>query len=195
MVHAARLCSAGRAVSACPRWIASRQRAPVCGPYDAEPAGVSVIQKGARQRVTGLRSTRWAAPIGFGFVTIIVASSTSWPDIMTAFGTVGAVVAAVGIALWAERRSDGRLTAERKRSDRLLADERAHSRAEIEEERRIGQEREQLAEAYAVQIAPVQTSSTRSASPPPAPGWSWSAWMSCTTSTWPPAQEPRCRTS
>ena len=34
-----------------------------------------------------------------------------------------------------------------------------------------------------------------SASPPPAPGRSWSAWMSCTTSTWPPAPGPRCRTS
>jgi len=72
---------------------------------------------------------------------------------MTAFGTVGAVIAAVGIALWTERRSGRRLKAERERSDRLLREERVRSRAQIEEERRIAREREQLSEAYAVQVA------------------------------------------
>ena len=82
---------------------------------------------------------------------------------MTAFGTVGAVIAAVGIALWAEWRSGKRLRAEQgrsdrqlkeehERSDRLLAQEREHGRAEIEEERRIAREREQLTEAYQVQV-------------------------------------------
>ena len=59
-------------------------------------------------------------------MTITVAAGTSWPDIMTAFGTVGAVFAAVGIAWW----SYGQAVRERARSD----------------------EREQLAEAYAVQV-------------------------------------------
>jgi hypothetical protein len=72
---------------------------------------------------------------------------------MTAFGTVGAVVAALGIALWSERRTDNRLAAERKHSDEQLADERAFSRAQLAEERRIAIGREQLAEAYAVQVA------------------------------------------
>lgn len=49
-------------------------------------------------------------------------------------------------------RSGRRLKAEHERSDRLLAEERELSRAQIEEERRIAREREQLAEAYAVQV-------------------------------------------
>jgi hypothetical protein len=85
-------------------------------------------------------------------VTIAAVGGTSWTDIMSAFGTVGAVVAAVGIALWAEWRSGRRLKAERERGARLLAEERAHSRAQIDEERRVTREREQLAEAYAVQV-------------------------------------------
>ena len=71
---------------------------------------------------------------------------------MTAFGTVGAVIAAVGIASWTEWRSGKRLKAEQGRSDRQLKEERERSRAEIEEERRIAREREQLAEAYQVQV-------------------------------------------
>jgi len=86
-------------------------------------------------------------------ILIPVAGGPDWASIMTAFGTVGAVIAAVGIALWAEWRSGRRLADERERSDRQLADERAHSRAQVEEERRIAREREQLAEAYAVQVA------------------------------------------
>jgi hypothetical protein len=71
---------------------------------------------------------------------------------MTAFGTVGAVITAVGIALWAEWRTARRIREERARSDRLLQEERGHGRAQIEEERRITLGREQLAEAYAVQV-------------------------------------------
>lgn len=76
----------------------------------------------------------------------------SWTDILTAIGTVGAVIAAVGIALWAEWRSGKRLKGEQERSDRQLKEERGHSQAQIEEERRIVREREQLAEAYTVQV-------------------------------------------
>lgn len=86
-----------------------------------------------------------------------------WTDIMIAFGTVGAVIVAVGIALWTEWRSGTRLTDERKRSDRLPAEERARAKAELEEERAYGKaqldeerglarEREQLVQAYAVRV-------------------------------------------
>lgn len=82
---------------------------------------------------------------------------------MTAIGTVGAVIVAVGIALWSERRSDKRLKEERARNDWTLAeqqerakaaieDERAYGHAQLEEERRIAREREHLAQAYAVQV-------------------------------------------
>jgi len=98
-------------------------------------------------------------------IAVAAAGGPSWTDIMTAFGTVGAVVVALGIALWSERRSDRRVREERGRSDRLLAaqrerekaavdDERAHGRAQLEEERRLALEREQFAEASAVQVVP-----------------------------------------
>lgn len=98
-------------------------------------------------------------------MTIAAAGGPSWTDIMTAFGTVGAVVVAVGIALWGARRSDRQAAKERERTDTRLADqraldkaaiedERAHGRAQLEEERRLALEREQFAEAYAVQVVP-----------------------------------------
>ena len=90
-------------------------------------------------------------------MVIAVSGGTSWTDIMTAFGTVGAVVAAVSIALWAEWRSGERLTAEHKHSDQQLKEERERSGAQIEEERRVAREREQAAEAHAVQVAMVTT--------------------------------------
>lgn len=64
-------------------------------------------------------------------MTIVAAGGPSWTDILTAIGTVGAVIVAVGIALLGEWRSGKR----------------------IKEERRLTREREQLAEAYAVQVA------------------------------------------
>lgn len=54
----------------------------------------------------------------------------SWTDRWTAIGTVGAVIAAVGIALWSDFRT----------------------RKQLAEERRRAQEREQIAEAYAVHV-------------------------------------------
>jgi hypothetical protein len=71
---------------------------------------------------------------------------------MTAVGTVAAAVAAVSIALWTDKRSANRIAAEHERSDRLLEEERAYSRAQIDEERKLAREREQLAEAYAVHV-------------------------------------------
>src|ERR1700753_787082 len=61
-------------------------------------------------------------------------------------------MAAVGIALWSERRTTKRLADEHARSDRQLAEERALGAARIAEERSLAREREQLAEAYAVQV-------------------------------------------
>ena len=91
-------------------------------------------------------------------ILIPVAGGPDWADIVTAFGTVGAVIAAVGIALRSERRSAAHIQAEHERSDRLLEEERALSRTEIDEERRIALEREQLAEAYSVQVVPAEIS-------------------------------------
>jgi hypothetical protein len=71
---------------------------------------------------------------------------------MTAFGTVGAVVAALGIAVWSERRTDTRLTAERAHSDQQLREERERADARLQAERDTARAREQLAEAYAVQV-------------------------------------------
>lgn len=93
----------------------------------------------------------------------VAAGGPSLTDILTAIGTVGAVVAAVGIALWTDWRSarrireerehsDRQLAAEHERGDRLLAEEREHSRTQIEEERRVTREREQMAEAYQVRV-------------------------------------------
>jgi hypothetical protein len=60
---------------------------------------------------------------------------------MTAVGTVAVAVAAVWVALWTERRAARRLAGEHERSDRLLKEERA-----------LEQQREQFAEAHAVQV-------------------------------------------
>jgi len=83
---------------------------------------------------------------------VLVSSGPDWATIMTAFGTVGAVMAAVGIAIWSEWRTAKRLADEHARSGRQLAEERAFSATRIEEERNLAREREQLAEAYAVQV-------------------------------------------
>jgi hypothetical protein len=83
---------------------------------------------------------------------LVSAGGPSWTDRWTAIGTVAAVIVALGIALWTEWRSGRRLKAEHERSDRLLAEERAYGRAQLEEERSLAHGREQLAEAYAVQV-------------------------------------------
>lgn len=57
---------------------------------------------------------------------------------MTAIGTVAAAVAAVGIALWSDWRT----------------------RAQLAEERRLALEREQIAEAYRVQVVSAYTDVT-----------------------------------
>lgn len=83
---------------------------------------------------------------------VTLASGPDWASIVTAIGTVLVAIVAVGIALWSEWRADKRLTAQREHNDNQLADERALSRAQIEEERQVAHDREQLSEAYAVQV-------------------------------------------
>lgn len=109
-------------------------------------------------------------------MVIAPASGPNWTDVLTALGTVGAVIVAVGIALWTEYRSDRRIREERARSDRLLAEqrhlektaleeERAHGRAQLDEERRLAREREQLAQAYSVQVHLAQIPANQVADP------------------------------
>jgi hypothetical protein len=54
-------------------------------------------------------------------MTLVAAGGPSWADIMTAFGTVGAVIVALGIALYADWRAGKRIEAEHARSDGLLS--------------------------------------------------------------------------
>jgi hypothetical protein len=71
---------------------------------------------------------------------------------MTAIGTVAVAVVAVAVALFAEWRAGKRVAAERAHSDEQLREERERSDARLAEERRLFQEQEQFAAAYAVQI-------------------------------------------
>ena len=83
---------------------------------------------------------------------ITIVSRPDWTSVATAIGTVAVAVVAVGVALYAQWRSDKRLRAEHERSDRMLAEERALSAASLREERQLFQDRDQFAEAYAVQV-------------------------------------------
>ena len=75
-----------------------------------------------------------------------------WTGIMTAIGTVALAIVAVFAPIYTEWRANKRLKAEHERSDKLLADERDRSVAALRDERQLGQDREQLAEAYSVQV-------------------------------------------
>jgi hypothetical protein len=113
----------------------------------------------------------------------VTAAAPDWASIMTAFGTVAVAIVAAGVAVWleprrtnaAQTRADQQLAEERARhdketaeeralaaerlalqlahSDAQLADERRHSAAQLQAERQLAQDREQLAEAYAVQVS------------------------------------------
>jgi hypothetical protein len=50
-----------------------------------------------------------------------------WATIMTAFGTVGAVIGAVGIAIWSARSTNARIATERVEADRRLREQFSHS--------------------------------------------------------------------
>jgi hypothetical protein len=74
-------------------------------------------------------------------VIIVVAGGPSWTDVVTAVGTVGTAIAAVGIAIASSRQT-------RKQVEK----ERTYGQAQLEEERRLEREKQQLAEAYQIQV-------------------------------------------
>lgn len=98
------------------------------------------------------------------------AGGPGWTDILTAGGTVGAVMVALGIAWWSDRRlrqeraqekeeleeerrrSAAALTEQRAHEKAALEEERAYSRAQLEEERRLALDREQLLQASSVRV-------------------------------------------
>ena len=83
---------------------------------------------------------------------VVFSAGPDWASIMTAIGTVAVAAVAVGVALFAEWRADKWVAGERRHSAAQLQEERKHSAAQLAGERRIAQEREQLTEAYAVQV-------------------------------------------
>jgi len=76
-----------------------------------------------------VRSQGFKLPVVI-LIPVAAAGGPSWPDIMTAFGTVAAALAAVGIAIWSHGDTSRR----------------------IADERRVARDRDQLAEAYRVQV-------------------------------------------
>jgi hypothetical protein len=85
-------------------------------------------------------------------VVIVVAGGPSWTDIVTAVGTVSTAIVAVGIAIASGRQTRKQVEEEHKRSTQQIKDERAYGREQLEEERRLDREKQQLAEAYQVQV-------------------------------------------
>jgi uncharacterized membrane protein YcjF (UPF0283 family) len=103
-----------------------------------------------------------------------------WPAELTAWGTLAVAVVAVAVALFAEWRASVRVRHERERSDRLLADERehnaqvladertvaakrladqmAHGDQQLQQERQLAKDREQLAAAYLIQVTAARVS-------------------------------------
>lgn len=57
-------------------------------------------------------------------MTLVAAGGPNWTDILTAIGMVGAVIVALGIALFADWRAGKRIADEHERSDRVLGEER-----------------------------------------------------------------------
>lgn len=80
-------------------------------------------------------------------VVPVAVAGPDWASIMTAIGTVAVAVVAVGVAPYAERRSDRRVADERKNAAKVLSDERDRHDKEIADERALAGKRlaEQLA--------------------------------------------------
>jgi hypothetical protein len=83
---------------------------------------------------------------------IIVQSSDGWAAWLSAVGTLALAFAVVGVALWSDKRTGARLGTEQAHSKEQLASEQAFSREQLEEELQVARDREQLAEAHAVQV-------------------------------------------
>jgi len=81
-----------------------------------------------------------------------VADGPTWADIVTALGTVGTAVVALGIALVSSRQTRSQVAEEHRRGEQQVKEERAYGRVQLDEERRLAREREQLAQAYQVQV-------------------------------------------
>ena len=116
------------------------EHGPDVAPVPLHPVSMarrSVDRQAGADRAAGVSSGR-QAPAGHMLrrMTLVGAGGPSWTDILTAIGTVGAVIVALGIALYTDRRADKRIKAERQ----------------------LAREREQLAEAYAVQVAAAERS-------------------------------------
>jgi hypothetical protein len=90
-----------------------------------------------------------------------------WPSELTAWGTLAVAIVAVAVALFAEWRASVRVMDERENAAKVLADERgaaderlsrqlAESAAQLQAERDLARDREQLAEAYLVQVTPMR---------------------------------------
>src|SRR5260221_4274942 len=87
---------------------------------------------------------------------VTIVTRPDWTGIMTAIGTVALAIVAVFAPIYTEWRANKRLTAEHERSDKLLAKERSRSDEALRDERQIALDREQVAEAYAVQVVLVR---------------------------------------
>lgn len=68
-------------------------------------------------------------------IAIAITSGPDWATIMTAFGTVGAVIAAVWIAIASARKTNKLVAAERVHSDDQLRKQQQHSDEQLETER------------------------------------------------------------
>lgn len=111
---------------------------------------------------------------GIGGPATLAAGTPLWPSELTAWGTLAVAVVAVTVALFAEWRTSKRLAKQQEKHDqeiaeeRRLADERLRTQMEhsdqqlqhereaadarLQEEHRIAREREQLNQAYALQV-------------------------------------------
>lgn len=79
-------------------------------------------------------------------MVVAASSGPDWSSIMTAFGTVGAVIAAVGIALWSTKTTNKRVEKEWHEADERLRRQLEHSDEQLRRQheysdRRLAEER------------------------------------------------------
>jgi len=73
---------------------------------------------------------------------------------MTAFGTLAVAIAAVWVAWWSNRQARRHLAEEREAAGKRLREEITAGDERLRRDHQAAQEREQVAEAYAVQVTP-----------------------------------------
>lgn len=106
---------------------------------------------------------RYGSAVSIGPIVVTVQPGVT--DWLTGIGTVAVALVAVGVSLYAERRADKRVQAERIHAAEVLAEERRLADARLAEERAIAERRflqerdrtvnaEQHAAAWAVEILP-----------------------------------------